>query len=212
MKLKPDTERKGKIFRRAVALVVGMLAGLAAVAGAQDRLPPPLYTERGLEMLGLSTEEIDQIMQIQEDSADQIRRHQADLQIKKAELARLLLEDDPNMRLVERNLRESAEIEVEMRLVEIKREYAVREIVGTDQWARIMQALQARRDEIAANVSDQAAQRLREVQQLIAEKQRQLADVLANRPDALSDEEIRRQFQELQQDFRELQEAIQERL
>jgi len=171
-----------------------------------------MYTQRGLELLGLAPDEIQEVLQIQNEASAEIRRHRADQEIKKAELARLLLAEDPNMRLVERNLRDAADTEVEIRMVEIRREIAIRQIVGTERWARIVQALRARRDQIANEMTDQASQRLRELQEAITQKQRELTDLIQNRRDDFSDEDIRRQFQDLQQQYLELQRLIRERL
>ncbi|MCK4515015.1 MAG: hypothetical protein KAU31_07140 [Spirochaetaceae bacterium] len=198
-------------MKRLIAVTALIL--LTGMAFSQQPAPPPAYTQRALELLGLTPDEIQEILQIQEEASVEIRRHRADQEIKKAELARLLLDEDPNMRLVERNLREAAEIEVAIRMVEIRREVAVRQIVGTERWARIVQALRARRDQIANDAAEQTSQRLREMQQAIAEKQRELTDLVQNRRnEVLSDEDIRRQYQELQQLYLELQRVIRERL
>jgi len=175
-------------MKRLIALTA--LALLTGLAFAQQPAIPQMYTQRGLELLGLAPDEIQEILLIQEGAAAEIRRHRADQEIRKAELARLLLDEDPNMRLVERNLRGAADTEVEIRMVEIRREIAIRQIVGTERWARIVQALRARRDQIA----------------------NELTDLIQNRRDDFSDEDIRRQFQDLQQQYLELQRLIRERL
>ena len=197
-------------MKRVIAVTALVL--LTGLAFAQQPATPQIYTQRGLELLGLAPDEIREILLIQEEASAEIRRHRADQEIKKAELARLLLDEDPNMRLVDRNLREAAATEVEIRMVEIRREIAVRQIVGTERWARIVQALRARRDQIANDVSEQASQRLQELQRAITEKQRELTDLIQNRRDLFSDEDIRRQFQDLQQQYLELQRLIRERL
>ena len=197
-------------MKRLLALTALIL--LTGMAFAQQPATPQMYTQRGLELLGLAPDEIQEILLIQEGAAAEIRRHRADQEIKKAELARLLLDEEPNMRLVERNLREAAATEVEIRMVEIRREIAIRQIVGTERWARIIQALRARRDQIANEMTDQASQRLRELQEAITQKQRELTDLIQNRRDDFSDEDIRRQFQDLQQQYLELQRLIRERL
>ncbi len=198
-------------MKRLIAVTALML--LTGLAFSQQLATSQVYTQRGLEMLGLAPDEIQEILRIDQEASVEIRRHRADQEIKKAELARLLLDEAPNMRLVERNLREAAEIEVAIRMVEIRREIAVRQIVGTERWARIVQALRARRDQIANAASEQASQRLQELQQMIAEKQRELTNLVQNRRnEVLSDEDIRRQYQELQQLYLELQRVIRERL
>ncbi len=198
-------------MKRLIAATVLIL--LTSLAFSQQPTTSPAYTQRGLELIGLTPDEIQQILLLQEEASAGIVRYRADQGIKKAELARLLLDEDPNMRLVERNLREAAEIEVEIRMIEIKREIAIRQIVGAERWARIVQAVRARRDQIAGDTAEQASQRLRQLQQAIAEKQRELTDLVQNRRnEVLSDEDIRRQYQELQQLYLELQRVIREQL
>jgi len=197
-------------MKRLIALTA--LALLTGLAFAQQPAIPQMYTQRGLEFLGLAPDEIQEILLIQGEATVEIRRHRADQEIRKAELARLLLDEDPNMRLVERNLRGAADTEVEIRMVEIRREIAIRQIVGTERWAQIVQALRARRDQIANEMTDQASQRLRELKEAITQKQRELTDLIQNRRDDFSDEDIRRQFQDLQQQYLELQRLIRERL
>ena len=170
------------------------------------------YNERVLRTLGLNGDEIRQVLQIQQAASESIRRLEADLTVKKAELARLLLDERPNMRMIERNLGESAEIEVDIRMEEIQREIAVREIIGTDRWARIVQTLRARQQEIAENVTEQAADRFRALQQSIDEKQRAITELIQERRDLLTNDEIREAFRELQEQYLELQNIIREQL
>lgn len=204
-----DTEER---MKRVFALIG--FASLAIVAFAQTPAAPPAYTQRVLEVLGLSPDEIQQVLQIQADADAQIRRHRADLEIKKAELARLLLDDEPNMRLVERNLRATADIEVAIRLVEIEREIGIRRIVGTERWARIIQAIRIRRDQASGDggPANSPQDPLAQLQQSIAQTQRQLTELIANARGALNDDEIRRQFRELQNQYEELQGMIRDRL
>lgn len=179
---------------------------------SSQQLSSPPYTQRALELLGLDESEIDQILEIQETSASDIRRLNAELEIRKAELARLLLDEEPNMRLVERNLRSTADVEVEIRMTEIRREVEIRKIVGTDRWARIVQALRQRREELARETGEIANEQIRALQRTITEKQREIAELIRSGRSALTDEEVRRQFLELQRQYQELQRIIRERL
>lgn len=95
------------------------LVFISVIAFAQQPATAQVYTRRGLELVGLAPDEIQEVLRIDQDAGVEIRRYRANQEIKKAELARLLLDEAPNMRLVERNLREAADIEVEIRLVEI---------------------------------------------------------------------------------------------
>jgi hypothetical protein len=185
-------------------IILLLALGMVTVALSAQQL----YNERVLLALGLDSDEIRQVVELSRESNEEVRRLQADLQVQKAELARLLLDDNPNMRQIERNLRGSADIEVRIRLVEIEREIAIREIVGTDRWARIVQTLRARQEE----VSGEATERFRQLQQAIDEKQEALSNLMQERRDLLTDEEIRDAFRELQEQYQELQRTIREQM
>ena len=189
-----------------------MLFFIAGAVFSQQAAPSAMYTQRGLEMLGLAADEIEEILRIQEEAAASIRRLHADQEVKKAELARLLMDEDPNMRLIERNLRETAEIEVDVRMVEIRREVAVRRIVGTERWARIIQFLRQRRDQAAQEIAGQAAWQFQQLQQAIAETQREITELIQGGREAIEDEEVRQLFQELARQSEELQRLMRERL
>ncbi|MFW5814904.1 MAG: hypothetical protein ACOCWX_05600 [Spirochaetota bacterium] len=197
--------------RRSVMIVLLVLA--AAALAAQEPYPEGL-----LDRLGLEGEEIERVREIQRQSATDLRVKRAELEVRKAELARLLVEDDPSMRAIERNLRETADVEVEVRKLEIERELAIREIVGTDRWTRITGALLARRtaearadvarSELAGTVRD----RLRMLEQTIERRQEDVRRALESREEMEENEDIRRQFELLREEYRELQELIRERL
>ena len=88
-------------------IVVTALILLSATAFTQQPATAQVYTQRGLELVGLAPDEVQEILRIDQEAGAEIRRYRADQEIKKAELARLLLDEDPSMRLVERNLREA---------------------------------------------------------------------------------------------------------
>lgn len=85
--------------------LIAFLVTVAVTSYAQD-----IYTPRVLLTLGLSADEAEKVVQIERETAASVRPLQADLDVKKAELARLLIDASPNMRLVERNLRATADI------------------------------------------------------------------------------------------------------
>lgn len=193
-------------------LVALVLVIVATTAFAQQASDARVYNERGLQLLGLSPDEIRQVLRIQNEAAEEIRRHRADQEIKKAELARLLLDENPNMRLIERNLRDSADIEVDIRMVEIRREIEIRGVIGTERWARLVQALRERSRETAETVTAEAAQQLRQLQRAITEKQRELQELVQGGGGGVVDDEVREQFRELQLQYQELQQMIRDRL
>ncbi|MFW6292625.1 MAG: hypothetical protein ACOC7V_09885 [Spirochaetota bacterium] len=197
--------------RRSVMIVLLVLA--AAALAAQEPYPEGL-----LDRLGLEGEEIERVREIQRQSATDLRVKRAELEVRKAELARLLVEDDPSMRAIERNLRETADVEVEVRKLEIERELAIREIVGTDRWTRITGALLARRtaearaDVARSQLAGTVRDRLRMLEQTIERRQEDVRRALESREEMEENEDIRRQFELLREEYRELQELIRERL
>lgn len=197
--------------RRSVMIVLLVLA--AAALTAQEPYPEGL-----LDRLGLEGEEIERVREIQRQSATDLRVKRAELEVRKAELARLLVEDDPSMRAIERNLRETADVEVEVRKLEIERELAIREIVGTDRWTRITGALLARRtaearaDVARSQLAGTVRDRLRMLEQTIERRQEDVRRALESREEMEENEDIRRQFELLREEYRELQELIRERL
>ena len=196
-------------------IVIGLL--LIAVAGmvsAQE-----LYTERLLRAFELSDEQIAQILRVNRDTENEIRLLNADLDIKKAELARLLVDEEPNMRAVQRNLSETADIQVHLRMLEIRREMAIRGIVGTEKWARIMQAIRIRRQELELQQemerAEQEARDAGEEDALRAEIQERLRQVqetmrrLAEQGEAvLSDPGVREQLRQTEEDIQSLMENV----
>lgn len=192
---------------RRTAIVI-VLALATSLAGAQE-----LYSPAALRALGLDNEQISRIAEISRDAATEIRVDQAELSVKKAELARLLLEEDPNRRQIERNLRDTAEIEVRIRMREIERELEIRDVVGTERWTRMMQAVRARRETASSgDPGEQVRERLAAIGRALEERQEQIQRSLGERGELADDEAIREQLEELRQGYLELQELIRERL
>lgn len=193
-----------------------LVLGLVAVASLPAQ---SVYNDRVLSALGLTDEEINEVLEVDDATTSSIRRLRADLEIEKAELARLLVDERPNMRAVERNLRDSAEIEVAIRLLEIERELAIRQIVGTERWTAIVRAIRIRSavqdraaDVAQSELGQEARERLGALQREIAERQQQLLSALREGRAAANDPELRRQLLQLQREFQELQELIRDRL
>lgn len=184
-----------------------LVIALLLVAGLVSAQPRP--NERVWSAIGLSEEEIEAVAEIEREAANELRLYQADLEIKKAELARLLLESSPNMRQVERNLEETAELEVSVRLAEINRELAIRDLVGEERWSAIIQTMRTRR-----GPQQEGAQALMEgiagLQQEFAARQRAILRALESDSEQ-ADEVIRQQLAELQTRLRELQQALEPR-
>lgn len=71
----------------------------------------------------------------------------ADLQIKEAELAKLLLPQSPDLAAVRTKLDEIGKLEIQSRMQRIQFELDLRRILGTETWARMRKALRERAQE-----------------------------------------------------------------
>ena len=199
-----------------MSLRTAMVVLLVLVAAALAAQEP--YSEGLLKNLGLENEAIEEIQEIQRESAADIRLKRAELEVRKAELARLLVDDDPSLRAIERNLRDTAGIEVEVRMLEIERELAIREVVGTERWTRVARKLVARRaaeareDVARSEMARQLRERLATLERAIDRRQEEVRRALEDREELVEDEDIRRQFDLLREEYRELRELIRDRL
>ena len=119
-----------------VALVF-LLACLAQGAFAQR------FNPQVMEKLGLTEDQIQQISEIDSREDRIIRESQVELNIYKAQLEKLLLGTDPNMREVERILRDTTEWKLKSELAEVRRRVEIRKVMGEETWERFLQALRA---------------------------------------------------------------------
>ncbi len=185
--------------------VLGLL--LAAMsAGAQNTYEPE--TLRGL---GLNDAEIDGIREIVQDVQPANARLMAELNIKKAELARLLVDENPNQRQIERNLRESAEIEVQLRMIEIRRELAIREVIGTDRWTAILRAVRTRNRLVTPQEAREIIESLTRAQSAFRERQEEIARRLREAGNADLATQILSQLREIERLYRETAELLRQR-
>lgn len=87
--------------------------------------------------LGLTEDEIKQLQHIFEQAEEVIRLANADLQIKRAEMERLLMDKQVDLKTVEKILRQAMELELKIRLAQITREVKAKQILGEKRWAQI---------------------------------------------------------------------------
>jgi hypothetical protein len=199
-------------MRRILAVMTVLL--IATAVTAQE-----LYSERLLRAFNLDDEQIDRILTIDAETETELRVLHADLEIKKAELARLLIDEEPNMRLVERNLNDTASIEVRIRLAEIRRELSIRSVVGIDRWTRIMHTLRVRREEqemqralneAREGIPEEVGDQLRRLLELMRQRQEELLRLLHEHSDVTENPDFREQYRRTQEMVEELQRTIQE--
>lgn len=98
-----------------------------------------------LERLGLEKDDVEQVREIFEKTEKEIRQARIELDILKAQLRKLLFEEQVNMREVERQLRQSLEWELKQRMAHIRRQVQLRELLGDAKYARLTEAMEKRR-------------------------------------------------------------------
>lgn len=135
-------------------LMLFLMMGLLAVgfSYAQDWDNPEL-----LERLDLDKQQVEKIREIFEDTEKEIRQAGLEIDVLRAQLRKLLFEEQVNMREVEGTLRQSLEWELKQRMAQIRRQVELRELLGDAKYARMSQAIEKRR-----LMQEQQERRLRE--------------------------------------------------
>jgi hypothetical protein len=123
-------------------LILICLLGLIALGFAygQDWDNPQV-----LKRLELGEEEMENIRGVFEQTEKEIREARLEIDILKAQLRKLLFQQQVNMREVERLLRDSLEWEMKDRMAQIQRQVQLRTILGDAKYARLMETVEARR-------------------------------------------------------------------
>lgn len=103
------------------------------------------YDPELLKEIGLKQNQINKIMKIMEETARIKREAQIELNLRKAQLEKLLFPIDVDMEAVERVLRESLEWKYKADLAEIKARVEIRKIMGEEKWNRYLRELRLRR-------------------------------------------------------------------
>ena len=122
-------------MKRIIAFL-GMLAFVATAAGAQEAVPAQLA-----KRLGLSDQQAERFVAIYADTAADLAKAQAEINVQKALLAKLLLDAAAPEREVERILRQAMDAEVQVRMIQIRRELAARKLIGDRRWLQVRELL-----------------------------------------------------------------------
>jgi biopolymer transport protein ExbB/TolQ len=115
-----------------ITLVFVLLAGFAS---AQVRLEVEI-----LEKLDIDEQDIEKIQEINTETNDTVQKAQAEVNIIRARIERLLLDADVSLGEVEKLLRSALEWELKMRMAQIERELSIRRTIGDEKWARLREA------------------------------------------------------------------------
>ena len=142
--------------RPLVIILLGLLA--VGFVHSQDWENPEV-----LKRLGLEEEDVEKIREIFEQTEKEIREARIEVDILKAQLRKLLFEEQVNMREVERQLRQSLEWELKERMAHIRRQVQLRELLGDTRYARLAEAVEkSRRTEQERRVREEKERAERE--------------------------------------------------
>ena len=132
-------------FRR-IFLLSAMLF-LAAAVWSQQPVPQNLDITQLLKRLELNEEELSRAERLIRETETVIREADLELNVAKAQLARMLFPVDVNMREVEQVLKQSYEWQLKRQLAQIRRQVELRVILGEERWEqyrRVLNTLQQR--------------------------------------------------------------------
>ncbi len=117
-------------------ITVALFLFIASITwiSAQD-----LYTAAYLESLGLTQNQIQQILQIQNTSRNQIRESTLEMNIFKAQLEKMLYNAHPDMNKVNKLLEESLKYRLKAETAAIQARVRTREIMGEQAWEKMLQ-------------------------------------------------------------------------
>ena len=119
-----------------IIVVLCVLALAASLAGAQEAVNAQLARR-----LGLTEQQAEKFIAIYTDSAEELARARAEIAVQKALLAKLLLDADANDREVEKVLRQAMEAEIQVRMIQIRRELTARKLIGDRRWIQLREML-----------------------------------------------------------------------
>ncbi len=96
---------------------------------------------RELKQLNLTQEEAKRIQEALEKHTQTMELARAEIREMQAKLSRLLLEDKPNRAEIEKTIRQSIEAEYRIRMMQMERVLAVREILGQNRWTVLVRIM-----------------------------------------------------------------------
>ncbi len=120
-------------MKRKIIVLFLFIASVAWIS-AQD-----LFTETFLGKLGLPQNKIEQILDIQSTSRDQIKEAALEMNIFKAQLEKILYNVNPDMGKVKKLLESSLKYRLQSELAAIEARVKIRQIMGEKDWDRMLQ-------------------------------------------------------------------------
>ncbi len=98
-----------------------------------------------LKRLGLSDDQISQFSVIQQQALPDIQAGQADMRQAKKQLAQLLIDPKADPKEVERLVHAATDAEARIKVAQIRREMAIRQLIGDRKWQKLVLYVRVRR-------------------------------------------------------------------
>lgn len=96
---------------------------------------------RELKQFTITQEEANRLMEALGKDTRNLELARAEIKEMQAKLSRLLLEEKPNRQEIEKTVRQSVEVEYRIRMIQIERSLAVREILGQERWSLVIRVM-----------------------------------------------------------------------
>ena len=119
-----------------IIVFLGMLAAFASAAGAEEAIQARL-----VKRFGLTDQQAERFVAIYAESAADLAKARAEINVQKALLAKLLLDVAASEREVERILRQAMDAELQVRMIQIRRELAARKLIGDRRWLQLRELI-----------------------------------------------------------------------
>jgi len=116
-----------------IIFVMLILVITASVVFAQDIFDPRLLTQ-----IGLSADEIEEIQEIQFSSEKKIREANVEMNILKAQLEKLLLDEHPDMNQVRKTIEATLKWRVQTEIANVETRVQIRNKMGSENWESLL--------------------------------------------------------------------------
>jgi hypothetical protein len=112
--------------------LLGLTVGLVPLSAQEGKKEEPKAI---LKALKLEQADLDAIEAIITKDESTLAKARADIQVLQAQLSRLMLEKDPQLDQVQSVVKQSLDLELKIRMIQITRQIAVKKLLGDDRWA-----------------------------------------------------------------------------
>lgn len=110
----------------------------AKAHGAQQELPRAQGVKALLKSLDLKPAELDRIEAVLAKDEGALARDRADIKVLQAQITRLLVDKDPSTDALGKAVKQSLDLEYQIRMIQIGRQLEVRKILGDERWASLL--------------------------------------------------------------------------